>query len=140
MADENNAQEMKVRIKEKEYRGMTVAQLKALDTREFARLVKSRPRRAIMRNYNVIEAFVKKCKACEANKKPIRTHDRALTIVPAMIGLTVAIHNGKDFMPVKITEEMLGHRLGEFALTRKAVKHGAAGVGATKGSSSLSVK
>ncbi|MEI6058495.1 MAG: ribosomal protein S19 family protein [archaeon] len=140
MAEENKMEDMKVRIKEKQYRGLTVDQLKALGTREFSSLVKSRPRRAILRNYNVIDAFVKKCRDCEANKKSIRTHDRALTIVPALIGLTVSIHNGKDFMPVKITEEMLGHRLGEFALTRKAVKHGAAGVGATKSSSSLSVK
>ncbi len=140
MADEHKMEDMKIRVKEKLYRGRTVEQLKALDTREFSRLVKSRSRRALLRNYNVVEAFVKKCRACEADKKPIRTHDRALTIVPAMIGLTIGIHNGKDFMPVKITEEMLGHRLGEFAMTRKAVKHGAAGVGATKSSSSLSVK
>ncbi|MDP2947370.1 MAG: ribosomal protein S19 family protein, partial [Nanoarchaeota archaeon] len=52
----------------------------------------------------------------------------------------IGVHNGKEFVRVDINEEMLGHRLGEFAMTRKPTKHGAAGVGATKSSASRSVK
>ena len=57
-----------------------------------------------------------------------------------MLGFTIQVHNGKAFVPVQVIGEMLGHRLGEFVVTRTKVKHGAAGVGATKGSASMSVK
>ena len=50
------------------------------------------------------------------------------------------IHNGKEFVMIKITEEMLGHRLGEFAATRKKVAHSSPGIGATRSSASLSVR
>lgn len=54
----------------------------------------------------------------EKNKKPLRTWSRRSTIFPNMIGLTISIHNGKKHIPVFITEEMVGHKLGEFSLTR----------------------
>lgn len=54
----------------------------------------------------------------------IKTWSRASEIAPEMVGFTFAVHNGKDFINVKITEEMVGHRLGEFAATRKFVRHG----------------
>lgn len=54
----------------------------------------------------------------------IKTWYRSATILPDMIGFTFGVHNGKDFISVKVTEEMVGHRLGEFSLTRKFVKHG----------------
>ena len=57
-----------------------------------------------------------------------------------MVGLTIYVHNGKEFSEVKLTAEMIGHRLGEFAATRRQVKHGAPGVGATRSSAALSVK
>ncbi len=57
-----------------------------------------------------------------------------------MVGLTIGVYNGKDFVAVRITAEMLGHRLGEFSTTRRQVKHGAPGVGATRSSAALSVK
>lgn len=55
---------------------------------------------------------------------PIKTWSRSSEIAPEMVGYTFAIHNGKDFISVKITEEMVGHRLGEFSQTRKFVRHG----------------
>lgn len=134
------ANELAVRSKERFYRGKNAEQLKEMDTREFAKLVKSRARRAIMRNYDVIEKFVRKCAEKTAKNKPIKTHNRSLVLVPKMLGLTIGVHNGKEFVNVIVNEEMLGHRLGEFALTRRNVKHGKAGVGATKGSAALSVK
>lgn len=57
-------------------------------------------------------------------RHPIKTWSRASTIVPEMVGLTIAVHNGRQHIPVNITEEMVGHKLGEFAPTRKFVRHG----------------
>lgn len=54
----------------------------------------------------------------------IKTWSRASVVSPEMIGFTLGVHNGKDFIPVKVTEEMVGHKLGEFSLTRKFTKHG----------------
>ncbi len=58
------------------------------------------------------------------DKKPIKTWARASTITPSMVGLKFQIHNGKDFPEVLIDENMVGHKLGEFSLTRKFVSHG----------------
>ena len=58
-------------------------------------------------------------------KQPIRTWSRRSTVVPEMVGLTFAVHNGKKFMPIFVTENMVGHKLGEFAPTR--MFHGHAG-------------
>lgn len=58
-------------------------------------------------------------KAVESNdKRPIKTWSRRSMVLPEMVGLTIAVHNGKQHVPVLINEEMVGHKLGEFALTR----------------------
>ena len=57
------------------------------------------------------------------SKKPIKTWSRRSVIVPEMIGLTIAVHNGRAHVPVSITEQMIGHKLGEFALTRTFTGH-----------------
>ena len=63
--------------------------------------------------------FKKVLKAKEkGDRKIIKTWSRRSTIVPEMVGLTIAVHNGRTFIPVYITENMVGHKLGEFALTR----------------------
>ena len=116
------------------FRGQKIEDLKKLDTREFAKLVKSRARRAIMRNFDVIEQFVARSEKKDAKGKLIKTHSRALVIVPALVGMTIGVYNGKEFVQIKVTETMLGHRLGEFSPTRKTVRHGSSGVGATKSS------
>ena len=59
------------------------------------------------------------------DKKPIKTWSRRSTVVPEMVGHTMAVHNGKKFVPVYITENMVGHKLGEFALTRTFKGHSA---------------
>jgi len=134
------AEMIQKRSKEKFYRGKEVGELKSMDTREFAKLVKARARRSILRNYDVIEQFIKKCEENVLKNKAIKTHNRALIIVPKMVGKTIGVYSGKEYTKVIIVEEMLGHRLGEFSPTRKGTKHGAAGVGATKSSASRSVK
>ncbi len=58
------------------------------------------------------------------SKKVIKTYSRACTIVPEFIGHTIAVHNGHKFIPVYITENLIGHKLGEFALTRTFRSHG----------------
>ena len=59
-------------------------------------------------------------------KKVVKTWSRRSTVIPEMVGHTLAVHNGKKFIPVYITENMVGHRLGEFALTRTFKAHGQA--------------
>jgi small subunit ribosomal protein S19 len=61
------------------------------------------------------------------DKRPIKTWSRRSTIVPDFIGLTIAVHNGKTHVPVFVTENMVGHKLGEFALTRIFKSHSAVG-------------
>ncbi len=58
-----------------------------------------------------------------ANKKPIKTWSRRSTITPDFVGLNFEIHNGKEFLPLYVTENMVGHKLGEFALTRRFKAH-----------------
>jgi len=66
---------------------------------------------------------VAKLKAGEI-KGPIKTWSRSSTIIPDFIGITFQVHNGKKFLDVFVTEEMIGHKLGEFAPTTKFIKHG----------------
>ena len=71
--------------------------------------------------------LAKKVEVVNASEKKevIKTWSRRSTIFPNFIGLTFAVHNGKEFIPVYVTEDMVGHKLGEFALTRKFGGHGA---------------
>ncbi|MEM3151636.1 MAG: ribosomal protein S19 family protein, partial [Candidatus Bathyarchaeia archaeon] len=74
------------------------------------------------------------------NSKPIKTHCRDMIILPEMVGLTILVHNGKEFVPVEIKPEMIGHYLGEFAITNKRVVHGAPGIGASRSSMYVPLK
>src|ERR671915_421198 len=67
-------------------------------------------------------------------KGKLRTHARDMIILPDMVGLTIYIHNGKDFVQVNMKPEMIGHYLGEYAITNKRVQHGTPGVGASRSS------
>ncbi|MGB3936885.1 MAG: 30S ribosomal protein S19, partial [Burkholderiales bacterium] len=62
-----------------------------------------------------------------SDKRPIKTWSRRSTVMPDFVGLTLAVHNGKQHVPVYVTENMVGHKLGEFALTRIFKSHSAAG-------------
>jgi small subunit ribosomal protein S19 len=120
------------------FRGKTLEELKALDVREFAKLLKSRQRRTVLRQFQKVEEFVNRAKVKLSRNKVIKTHLRDLVIVPQMVGMRILVYSGRDFTPVDVTGEMLGHVLGEFSLTRQKVKHGTAGVGATKGTKAQS--
>jgi small subunit ribosomal protein S19 len=118
------------------YRGKDLDFLKALDVRESSKYMPARSRRTILRNFDVIERFIKRCEQKIAHNKKIKTHLRDIVIVPRLVGLNIGVHNGKIFQEVDIVPEMIGHRLGEFTQTRTKVNHGSAGIGATKSSRS----
>jgi len=124
--------------KEVTYRGKTLEELKNLSLNEFIVLLPARQRRSLKRGLTDQQKIL--LKRIKANKKNIETHCKDMIILPEMIGLTIRIHNGKEFIPVMIGDEMIGHYLGEFVITRKKVEHSAPGIGATKSSSALSVK
>ena len=83
--------------------------------------------RSIKKGPYVQEALLAKVDKARAgnDKRPIKTWSRRSTIVPDFVGLTVAVHNGKQHIPVYITENMVGHKLGEFAATRTFRGHAA---------------
>ena len=131
---------MELQKKQFAYRGKTIEELKKLDVREFAKYLKSRQRRFVLRNFQEIDRFVGRANVKIAKNKHVRTHQRAMIVVPKMVGMKISVYNGQNFVSFEVTGEMLGHKLGEFALTRTRVKHGKAGVGATKGTKSKSKK
>jgi len=120
------------------YRGKTAEELKALPLKDFIEMLPAREKRSMKRG--MVEEAKKFLAKIEAGKGKLKTHCREVIIIPAMIGKTVEVHSGKTFDKLVITEDMVGHRLGEFALTRKKLSHSAPGVGATKSSSAVSVK
>lgn len=126
--------------KEFTYKGKTIEELKKLDVREFAKFLSSRQRRTVLRNFQKIENFISKSQKKLSKNKKIKTHLRDLVVVPKMIGMQIQVYNGNTFVQTEITGEMLGHKLGEFSMTRSKVKHSKAGVGATKGSKAKSKK
>jgi small subunit ribosomal protein S19 len=130
-------------VREFTYRGYTLEQLQQMSMDEFIKLLPSRQRRSLKRGLTETQRKllekVRKYKRLGINK-PIRTHARDMVILPEMVGTTIAVHNGKEFVPVEIVPEMIGHRLGEFAITNKRVVHGRPGVGATKSSMYVPLK
>lgn len=120
------------------FRGKKAEDVKNLSLKEFAELLTSRERRSLKRGFT--DAQKKLLEALKKNKRDYKTHCRDMIVLPEMIGKTIRIHNGKEFVVLRITEEMLGHRLGEFAITRKKVAHSSPGIGATRSSASLSVR
>jgi len=72
----------------------------------------------------VHEAVTKKINRQKPEDGPIKTWARSSDVSPEMVGYTFDVHNGKDFISVRITEDMIGHKLGEFSPTRKFVRHG----------------
>ena len=124
--------------KELLWRGKTKEDIMKLDLKEFSLLVTSRERRKIKRGFTAMEKAL--LKDIASGDQRVKTHCRDMVIVPAMIDKKMNVYNGKEWIPLHITVEMLGHRLGEFALTRKSVKHSAPGIGATRSSAAISVK
>jgi len=127
-------EEVVIKSKEVFYRGQSLDHLKTLDVREVAKYLPARSRRTVLRNFDKLENFIKRCERINSKNKKIRTHLRDIIIMPKMVGMSILVHNGKEFHEVRVVAGMIGHRLGEFSLTRSKVTHGSAGIGATKGS------
>ena len=123
--------------KEFAYRGKTMADLKNLSLKEFAELLPSRQRRTLRKG---LSEGSKKLLEDIRKSNNVRTHCRDMIIIPEMVGKSVKVYSGREFVQVIIGAEMIGHYLGEFVLTRKKVVHHAPGIGATKSSAALSVK
>jgi len=126
--------------KEFRFRGKSLEELQQLDIKEFALLCSSRAKRSLQRGFDkhLLKKIAKSKKA--GNKKPIRTHKRDAIVVPEMVGVSFAIHKGNSFEIIEVKPAMLGHYLGEFALTRKRLLHGKAGIGATRSSTAISAR
>jgi small subunit ribosomal protein S19 len=126
------------RKKEFTYRGHTMDELLKMPFAEIIELLPARARRTYIRGMNPEqEAFIRRLRASQG---PVRTHRREIPVLPEFVGKVVNVHNGKEFAPVEIKPEMIGHALGEFALTRKSVKHSGLGVGATRSSKFMPLK
>lgn len=124
--------------KEFTYHGKSLEELKEMSLDDFAVLVPSRQRRTIKRGFSDQQKILLNNMKIGVND--IKTHCRNMVILPEMVGKALRVHNGKEFVQVNVEIDMLGHYLGEFAVTRKKISHSAPGIGATKSSSSLSVK
>lgn len=127
------------RKREFTYRGYTLEQLREMPFDQLMELLPARARRTYKRGLNEEQKrFVEKMRANE--REVLRTHRREIIILPDFVGKRIDVYNGKEFMRVDIKPEMIGHYLGEFALTRKPVKHSGPGVGATRSSKYMPLK
>lgn len=124
--------------KEFTYRGFNEAQLKKMSLQEFSKIVPARLRRSLKNGFDEQKKAV--IQKLEQGKDGVKTHARDMVILPIMIGKIIKVYNGKEFTDVRVEVDKVGHYLGEFVMTTKGVKHGAAGIGASKGTKSDSVK
>jgi len=119
------------------YRGKSLEDLQQMSLSELADMLPARQRRSIKRGFDDSKKkVIKKL----AKLDSIETHVRDMIVLPQFVGKTIKIHNGKEFVPVIIQEDMIGCFFGELSQTRKRVQHNSPGVGATKSSSNASVK
>lgn len=130
-------------LKEFTFRGKMIKEIEQMELPEFSKLLPSRQRRSLKRGFTEAQKrlLIKIKKAKQGIwKKQIKTQCRNMIVLPEMIGLTIYVHRGKEYVPVYIIPEMLGHYLSEMTITRQKVQHSAPGIGATKSSGAMSVK
>ena len=126
------------------YRGKSLEELMNMSMDEFIKLLPARQRRSLRRGFTdeqkrLLEK-VRKIARSGKQSKPIKTHVRDMVILPEMVGLKIAVYNGKEFVEFQIAPEMIGHYLGEYSITTKKVEHGEPGLKATKSSLFLAMK
>ncbi len=132
--------------KEFAYQGHTLDGLQGMSMDEFIRLLPSRQRRSLQRGLTreqrILLESIRAIKETPgaAPEKTVKTHARDMIILPEMVGVTVLVHDGKEFVAVEIRPEMIGHYLGEFAITNKMVRHGSPGIGASRSSMYVPLK
>jgi small subunit ribosomal protein S19 len=137
-APKKTQKRMPRRREEFTYRGYKIDELQAMGISELLPLMPSRARRKIVRGFSRGEETLL-AKIREGDEK-VRTHLRDMLVMPEMVGKTIEIYTGKEFLKVEFQPESVFHYLGEFALTRKRVAHGSAGIGATRGSKYVPLK
>ncbi len=124
-------------VKEFKYRGVSTAELQNLSLEKLFELLPARQRRSLTRGITDDKRkLLEETKLAKAGKltNPIKTHLRDVIIMPYMVGVTINVFSGKEFLPVVVRPEMVGHYLGEYVMTNKRVVHGAPGVGASRSS------
>ncbi|MCL4350439.1 MAG: 30S ribosomal protein S19 [Candidatus Thermoplasmatota archaeon] len=126
------------RSKEFKFRGLTLEELQKLDNAELLKVLPSRARRSLKREMGPDQKIL--LRRLNRTTKELKTHIRDMVIVPKFVGRIVQVHNGKEYVKFEIKPEMIGHYLGEFAQTRKSVKHSGPGVGATRSSKFMPLK
>jgi len=126
------------RREEYTYRGFTIGELLQMAPSDQVKIMPARVRRKFLRGLTRDEEDL--LSRVRAGDPKIRTHLRSMVVMPEMVGKTLEIHNGKEFQRVDIQPEAVYHYLGEFALTRHKVAHGAAGIGATRSSKYVPLK
>jgi len=122
-----------------QYRGRSVDDLKAMSMDEFINLLPSRMRRSLRRGLSNEQRIILE-RLRQEDGKPIKTHSRDMVVIPEMIGKSILVHSGQEFVEVRINEKMLGHYLGEFVITNKLVRHGKPGIGASRSSMYIPLK
>jgi small subunit ribosomal protein S19 len=123
------------------FRGKTIEQLKSMSTEELIKITNADTRHVLKKGFSPEEKILlKKIEKRAKAKKSIKTHVREMIILPSFVGLTIGVHNGKEFVPVEIKPNMVFHRLGEYALTTKQVRPGAPGLRATRSSGFVPIK
>jgi small subunit ribosomal protein S19 len=120
------------------YHGFRLEDLRNMGREELMAVMPSRARRKMIRGFSRNEEQL--LSQFRESEHKIRTHIRSMLILPEMVGREVEIYNGKEFMKVEIQPEAVFHYLGEFALTRRKVAHGSAGIGATRSSKYVPLK
>ncbi len=127
------------RSKEFTFKGLSLDDLKALPMDKLLEVLPARARRSLKREKNHDQAVI--YKKLESQKfTQLKTHVRDIVILPKFVGKVVEIYNGNSYVKFEIRPEMIGHYVGEFAQTRKEVKHSGPGVGATRSSKFMPLK
>jgi small subunit ribosomal protein S19 len=132
--------------KEFTYRGLSLEQLQGLSMDEFILLLPSRHRRSLQRGLKpeqrILLESIRAAKTAmdKGQTVMVKTHSRDMVILPEMASATIYLHNGKEFVPTTITPQMIGHYLGEYAITNKPVRHGQPGIGASRSSMYVPLK
>ena len=124
-------------VKEFDYRGIPLDQLQNMSLEKLFEIFPARARRSLTRGItDGKRKLIDEIKLAKAgkSKNQIKTHIRDLIVLPYMVGVTVNVFSGKEFTPVTITPQMIGHYIGEYVRTNKRVVHGAPGVGASRSS------
>ncbi|MDD1678298.1 MAG: 30S ribosomal protein S19 [Methanomicrobiales archaeon] len=120
------------------YRGYTIPELQQMGLTELIALMPARARRKVKRGFTRGEEHL--LTRVRKGDEKIRTHLRTMIVMPAMVGRSIDVYNGKEFVKVDIQPEAVFHYFGEFALTRRKVAHGTAGIGATRSSKYVPLK